>query len=114
MALARGLTSSKVSRLNGPISPGRWQGEQCLKTTGATSLLKVTRSCAPVEAGRTVSPIASNRAERRTLAFTPRIMTAAPGPWLDISSGACLNKLPPEGGRLRARLKVADRADGER
>src|SRR5438128_333663 len=25
-----------------------------------------------------------------------------------------LNKLPPEGGRLRARLKVADRADGER
>ena len=28
--------------------------------------------------------------------------------------GEALNKLPPEGGRLRARLKVADRADGER
>lgn len=35
-----------VSRLNGPMSPGRWHDAQWAKTTGAMSLVKLRGVCA--------------------------------------------------------------------
>src|SRR4051794_26026928 len=68
MSLALLLASSNVSRLNGAVSPGRWQVTQLAKRIGATSRLKVTE---PVGAAvgcwaRTAAADASSIAAART------------------------------------------------
>src|SRR5712691_1538372 len=61
-------TSSKVSRLNGPISPGRWQETHRDQMIGAMSLVKVRRGCAAtgdaISTKRPARPRRPNRGAR--------------------------------------------------